>query len=960
MAKMRVYELAKALNLTNKALVDTIKHLNIEIRSHMSSLEDEHIEIIRNRFKEKDPDKYDKKGAKATVIRRRKKSDDEEFGSSNIKDKDDHIIESEDMLSYSSKPTVLEESDVTIEHDQNRVDDDIKSSDIQEDEHGVVDLKNNKAMEFTSEQKITDHAQEPKESVVVPSDSIEAVPDVLNELKEKQTVDKDSQHYEPSLTNKNIGSTVVVAPVIVTNETIIPPIDTKIDVKKENFVKHPKSKKKLKQSSARIIKLPDPIEVASKPIPIPAEDIPKNPDQKAGKKYFHVTEDKNDDLLLEDDHLGKDPKRKHVKFINEFEKEKKIIRKKTPFRKKSIVEGKALYEPEVPVPNKKLRKLSKQKMQPESQKTQLTTPKAIKRRIKIDDTIVLSDLAKRMGIKANEMIQKLMTLGVMVTVNQTIDFDTAVLVAAEFEYELERASFEEETFLQVKEDDPDNLKSRPPVVTIMGHVDHGKTSLLDVIRKTKVAQGEAGGITQHIGAYHVTLPRGQIVFLDTPGHEAFTAMRSRGAKVTDLVILVVAADDGVMPQTIEAINHAKAAEVPIIVAINKIDKENAEPGRIKRELAEHSVLAEDWGGQTIFVEVSAKKNIGIDDLLEMILLEAEVLELKANPNKLARGHVIEAKLDSGRGPVASVLIKEGTLRLGEPVVCGTYYGKIRAMVNDQGVTVTEAGPSMPVELIGLSGVPMAGDEFIALTDDKTARQISAHRLLKQRAKELAKTSRLSLEGLFEQMEEGNLKELNLIIKTDVHGSIEAIRDSLMKLSSTEVKINVIHAATGTVTESDVSLASVSNAIIIGFNVRPSSKVMEIANEEKVDIRFYDVIYNAVKDIQEAMIGMMDSSFKEMVLGRAEVREVFVIPKKGAIAGSYVTDGKIERGQKIRVIRDGIVVYDGKLSSLKRFKDDAKEVLTGYECGIGIENFNDIKKGDILECYWIDEIRPNIL
>ena len=564
-----------------------------------------------------------------------------------------------------------------------------------------------------------------------------------------------------------------------------------------------------------------------------------------------------------------------------------------------------------------------------------------------------------MGIKAGDMIKKLMDLGVMATVNQTIDFDTAALVAAEFEYELEKASFEEAAVLKVETDDPEKLIQRPPVVTVMGHVDHGKTSLLDVIRKTKVTENEAGGITQHIGAYHVSTDKGQIVFLDTPGHEAFTEMRARGAKVTDLVILVVAADDGVMPQTTEAINHAKAADVPIIVAINKIDKANAEPERVQRELADAGLVPEDWGGDTIFVLVSAKENQGIDDLLEMILLQAEILELKADPERLAKGYVVEAKLDSGRGAVATVLVQQGTLKTHEPVVCGIHYGKVRVLLNDRGKQVKSAGPSMPVEIIGLSGVPNAGDELIALSDEKNAKQVSAYRIQKHRSRELGKTSRLSLEKLYEQMQEGEVKDLNLIIKADVHGSIEALVDSLTKLSNEEVRINVVHSATGTLTESDISLAAVSDAIIICFNIRPSSKIQALAGEEDVDIRFYNVIYNVIKDVKDAILGMMSSTFEERILGRAEIREVFHIPKVGAVAGCYVTEGKMERGQLARVLRDWVVCYDSKISSLRRFKDDTKEVQSGYECGIGIENFNDIKVGDIIECYFLEEIKPEL-
>jgi translation initiation factor IF-2 len=655
--------------------------------------------------------------------------------------------------------------------------------------------------------------------------------------------------------------------------------------------------------------------------------------------------------------LKEEKKKKKKSKVAETDRDRKFFKKKISFRRKEVVEGDDLYGRGHRA--RKGKKGVKAKTAAPAQKTQITTAKAIKRRVKIDDTIVLSDLAKRMGIKAGEMIKTLMGMGVMATVNQTIDYDTAVLVAAEFNYDVERATFEEATLLQVEKDEPDKLTERPPVVTIMGHVDHGKTSLLDVIRKTRVTDIEAGGITQHIGAYYVNTHKGRIAFLDTPGHEAFTAMRARGAKVTDIVVLVVAADDGVMPQTTEAINHARAAKVPIIVAVNKIDKQNADPERVYRELSEHGLAPEDWGGENIFVKVSAKQNLGIDELLEMILLQAEVLELKANSEKHAIGHVVESKIDPGRGAVATVLVQEGTLRTGDPVVCGVFHGKVRAMLNDRGALLESAGPSIPVEVIGLSGVPMAGDELFALEDEKNAKQISEHRIQKQRSMELAQTSRLSLEKLYEKMQEGEVKDLNLIIKADVHGSIEALSDSLTKLSNEEVKISVVHSGTGTITESDISLATVSDAIIIGFNVRPSAKVQSLANEEGVDMRFYNIIYNVIKDTKDAIAGMMASTFEERTLGQAEVREVFHVPKVGSIAGCYVTDGKIERGQLMRVVRDGIVNYEGKNASLRRFKDDVKEVQNGYECGIGIENYNDIKVGDVLECYYLEEIRPEL-
>jgi translation initiation factor IF-2 len=655
---------------------------------------------------------------------------------------------------------------------------------------------------------------------------------------------------------------------------------------------------------------------------------------------------------------GKDLKKKKKKRRDtEKDVDKKFLKKKISFRKKAVVEGVDLYDRTRR--GRKSRKGAKGKKIETGQKPQITVAKAIKRRIKIDEAIALSELGKRMGIKANEMIAKLMGMGVMATVNQSIDFDTAALLAAEFGYEVERATFEEENILKQEVDDPANLKERAPVVTIMGHVDHGKTSLLDVIRKTRITEFEAGGITQHIGAYYVETDRGQVAFLDTPGHEAFTAMRARGAQVTDIVVLVVAADDGVMPQTVEAINHSKAGDVPIIVAVNKIDKAEADPDRVKRELAEKGLSPEEWGGDTIFVHVSAKENTGIDQLLEMILLQAELMELTANPDKLARGHVVESQIDSGRGAVATVLVREGTLKAGDAIVCGVHYGRIRAMLNDRGRQVESAGPSIPVEILGLSGVPDAGDELVALEDEKTAKQISEHRMMKQRTKDLAASNRLSLDKLYEQLQAGSVKELNLILKADVHGSIEALSDSLTKLTNDEVKVNVVHSATGTITESDIPLAAVSNAIIIGFNVRPSVKVQALANEEGIDIRFYNVIYDVIKDVKDAMVGMMESTYKEHTQGVADVREVFHIPKIGAVAGCYVTDGKLTRGSNLRLVRDGTVVYEGKNASLRRFKDDVKEVQSGYECGVGIENFNDIKTGDVIEFYYLEEIKPEI-
>ncbi|MCC8193870.1 MAG: translation initiation factor IF-2, partial [Deltaproteobacteria bacterium] len=543
-------------------------------------------------------------------------------------------------------------------------------------------------------------------------------------------------------------------------------------------------------------------------------------------------------------------------------------------------------------------------------------------------------------------------LGVMATINQTLDVDTATLVAAEFDYEVEKVGFSEDDFLEDQaKDSEENLKPRPPVVTIMGHVDHGKTSLLDAIRKSSVVSGEAGGITQHIGAYNVKTKKGQIVFLDTPGHEAFTAMRARGAEITDIVVLVVAADDGVMEQTREAISHAKAAGVPIMVAVNKMDKDEANPDRVKRELAEQGLVPEDWGGDTTFSYVSAKSLMGVDDLLEMIALQAEILELKANPDKPARGHIIEAKLDKGRGALGTVLIQQGTLKVGDAFVCGSHFGRVRAMFDDQGKKLKSAGPSMPVEVQGFEGVPEAGEEFICIEDEKAARRIAENRAVKQREKALAKESRVTLETFLSRKPDAvEALVLNLVVKADVQGSIEAITDALNKLSTEKVRIHVIHTGAGAVSESDVLLASASDAIIIGFNVRPTPKAKELIELEKVDIRFYDIIYKLVEEVKSAMEGMLAPVEKEVYLGLAEVRETFSVPKIGVIAGCMVSDGKIVRNAQVRLLRDNVVIYTGKIASLKRFKDDAREVVKGYECGIGLERFNDIKVGDSIEAF----------
>ncbi|MFZ1981399.1 MAG: translation initiation factor IF-2, partial [Smithella sp.] len=638
-------------------------------------------------------------------------------------------------------------------------------------------------------------------------------------------------------------------------------------------------------------------------------------------------------------------------FIEEEKKipQRKILEKKIEKRLKKLEDQEIIF-----TKWRDNKKTAPTKMK----KTELTVPKAIKRRIKVGETITVGDLAKRMGIKVSDIINKLMSMDVMATINQTIDYDIASIVASEFSFQVEPAELEFDESVLKAPSTPENLKPRAPVVTIMGHVDHGKTSLLDAIRQSNVIDGETGGITQAIGAYHVHINGRDIVFLDTPGHEAFTAMRARGAQVTDIVVLIVAADDGVMKQTVEAINHAKVAGVPIIVAINKIDKPGADPEKVKHSLSEHGLLSEQWGGETIFCEVSAKKKINIEELLEMILLQADVLELKADPDRPVRGIIIEAKLDRGRGPVATVLIQEGTLREGDSFVSKTEFGRVRALIDDQGRRIKEAGPSMPVEVIGFSSVPQTGAEFFCVEDEKKARSIADYWLRKAREKEISSFSKVTLEQLYQRIKEG-VKDCDVIIKADVQGSIEAISDALNKLSNDDIKLRIIHSSTGAITETDVMLASASKAIIIGFNVRPDARVVDIAQQEGVEIKLYDIIYNVIADVRAAMEGLLEPEYKEVVQGRAEVRELFKVPKIGTIAGCYVTDGKIMRTNKLKLVRDSVVVFDGKILSLKRFKDDAREVAAGFECGISIEGFNDIHPGDVIEAYVIEEMEKKL-
>ena len=888
MSKIRVYELARELSLTNKALMDKLKKMEIHVGSHMSSLEDDVVQRIKAViFGKKEPSVQDTR-VKSTVIRRRRKPTEPEPA---------EAPEPEEEAAEPAPPP--------------------------EPRPALVEAE----------------APEPLPEATAPVDAHAGEP-----------APEPESEPEPEPVSEEAAA-VAVEPVTATPAPA-PGADDAGPATEEPADAAPSPAGDRQKKVVRKLKRDEPARIIKMPA-APADRL-RQPAVIEPRSVRVVRPGEAADAPPSGDFDG-DKRKKRKGKPEDAEAEKKFIKKKISFSKKAVVEAEELYDDQR---LRKPRKGAKGKREV-GQKAAAPVAKAIKRRIKVDDAIVVSELAKRLGVKAGEIIKVLMGMGTIASVNQSVDYETAAVIAAEFNYEVERAAFEEDTILKPVEDEPEKRLTRAPVVTIMGHVDHGKTSLLDAIRKTRITETEAGGITQHIGAYYVRTERGAIAFLDTPGHEAFTAMRARGAKVTDLVVLVVAADDGVMPQTVEAINHARAANVPIIVAINKIDKPGADPDRVKRALIDRGLTPEEWGGTTIFVNVSAKANTGIDQLLEMILLQAEVMELKANPDKLARGHVVEAKIDSGRGPVATVLVSEGTLHAGDPVVCGVHSGKIRAMLDDTGQPLDAAGPSIPVEILGLAGVPMAGDEFVAVADERSAKQISLHRMQKQRARDLTQASRPNLENLFERMKQGEVKDLNLIIKADVHGSIEALSDALTKLSNAEVKVNVVHAASGTISESDVSLATVSGAIIIGFNVRPTPKVQAQAAEERVDMRFYNVIYDVINDVKSAMTGLMASRFEERFLGSAEVREVFQIPKIGAIAGSYVTDGRLERGRSLRLVRDGVVVCEGKNSSLRRFKDDVREVQSGYECGIGIENFNDIKVGDRIEFYYMEEIKPEV-
>ena len=921
MAKVRVYELANELNIDNKELVDKLKAGGMSVKNHMSTLDEGDIRRAKEILKGESSnvsEVIEEKRIKRNVIRRRK------------------VVQ-------------VDESEVKTE----------APKEVQAHGEQPEAPRPEGKQVFAVEEEISPPAEKTAgETVGVPEKST-----VLEDVHASEAGTVIKEKPEEELPASSAGETSGAVESIGSDQARVKGV-AKVYEEKEKArdlekVSGKKSKKKQRDRPAKIIKLPEKGQLKDvltkekekkEAIPEPIEVKKEGAAEAVGETDFEPSAPETDARKSK----KKKEKKKGERPKKDFDSDVRIRH-----RKLEVFERADLYEDRRPrLKDRKTTKKSKDSGKKLKQ-TEITTPKASKRRLKVPENVTVSDLAKAMGVKGAELIKLLIKMGVMANMNMKIDFETASLAADDFGYELELDQFEMEVKLDEVVNKPEDLVPRPPVVTIMGHVDHGKTSLLDYIRDSNIIGGESGGITQHIGAYYVEREGGDIVFLDTPGHEAFTAMRARGAKVTDIIVLVVAADDGVMPQTKEAVNHARAAKIPIIVAINKIDKPEANPDKVIRELAELNLTPEEWGGDTIFGKISAKTGQGVDELMELILLQAEMLELKSNPNRPARGTIIEAQLDKSKGSVATVLIKEGTLRPSDHFICGENYGRVRAMLNNRGKKMKEATPSVPVEIYGISGVPKAGDEFYVVPDERTARQIVEYRQAKLKEKERGKSDIVSLNDLYEKIREGAIKELNIIVKADVQGSLEALTESLRKLATEEVKIRIIHSSTGAITESDVMLASASDAIIIGFRVRTNARVVQLAERENIDIRYYDVIYDLIEDIKKAMAGLLEPIYKENVIGHADIKQIFSVPKIGKIAGCYVSDGQVDRNAKIRLLRDNVVIFDGKIASLKRLQNDAKEVQAGYECGIGLESFQDIKPGDVLEVYKVEEIKAEL-
>jgi len=951
---VKVYELAKELGIDSISLLDKLKSLNIKVKNHMSELRSEEAQLARSSLRKgseadksvkKVATKARKKGeapslathpvaeghaaekrAASPIIRRRVKAD------GGIEPPTTHVLTTRSVAipaeasSHAPAPeTHVEQKAVPTEPVATQVAPSV--------EEAAPEMASETQEETRSETPATEAMPITTQSSVLPSEITPPTPSEVVEVAPISAAPVQSPAPTPVQAKTETPAPAPTATVVTPVKPSRPPI-----VLTPRPVAPRRSILKIVEAT------PPPPRPIIKPAPVaaaPAKPAMKGTtttQDKDGYRIIKMTKENLDQMVEEEAAKKRGGGREQeirpedVRFADYRKKELVFLPKK-----KKIPVGKEIKQ------------------------TQKTVAKAQKRVVEFSDSITVQDLANQLSVKVNDVIRKLISMGQMATINQSLDFDTTSLIAAEYQHEVKNVTFNEEDLLglRAEEDSPEHLKPRPPVVTIMGHVDHGKTTLLDSIREANVAAGEAGGITQHIGAYTVEKNGKFITFIDTPGHEAFTVMRARGANVTDIVILVVSADDGVMPQTREALSHAQAAKVPIIVAVNKIDKPGANPEKIKQALAELNLLAEDWGGDTIFVPVSALKKTNLDKLLDSILLQAEILDLKANPEVRASGTVLEARLEKGRGPVVSVLIRRGTISVGDPIVAGCFAGKVKAMTDYKGRTVKAAGPGTAVEILGFEGVPNAGEVFSVAESDADARDIVENRIDKVRAKTPGAQGKVSLEDLFSKIQAGDVKELNVILKADAFGSVEAIRDSLVKLSTEKVKVKPILAAPGGITESDVLLASASNAIIIGFNVRPETKARQIAEGEDIEVKCYAIIYELLDDVRKAMAGLLDKKKVEKFLGRAEVRQIFSVPKIGTIAGSSVIDGKILRGANVRLLRDSRVIFEGKLSSLRRFKDDAKEVATGFECGIGIENYNDLKPGDIIEAFQIEMVTPEL-
>jgi translation initiation factor IF-2 len=954
---VKVYELAKELGIDSISLLDKLKGLNINVKNHMSDLRGEEASLARNSLR---PSKASAKTAapKKTVTRARKKTETTTAAAPapapetsaapraaspiiRRRTKADGAVTETVTQTLRDGSTEQTETTASANHGMSHeeaaeamhaaVETSIQEAEAQNEAFQTVTAEESAPAEETTDQEVSATAT--------------TAPTPAQEAKEAQAPMAPAAKEGPvptatAATTAAAGATAAGPATAAPQQPATPPARPPI-APFNRPVAPRRSILKIVEAAA-----PPPRPVI-KPAPV---NSPIKPVVKSGVGTGTATGDKEGYRIIKankeslDQMVEEEAAKKRGGGGKEAEIRPEDVRF-ADYRKKEMVF----------LPKKKKLPIGK-----EIKKTQITEKSAQKRIIQMQEAISVQDLAAQLSVKAVDVIRKLMGMGQMATINQSIDFDTATLVANEYGYEVRNVAYNEEALIGVGEDTAEELQPRPPVVTIMGHVDHGKTTLLDSIREADVAGGEAGGITQHLGAYTVEKNGKLITFIDTPGHEAFSVMRARGANVTDIVILVVSADDGVMPQTREALSHAQAAKVPIIVAVNKIDKPGANPEKIKQGLAELNLLAEDWGGETMFVPVSALKKTNIDKLLDAILLQAEVLDLKANPKPQASGTVLEARLEKGRGPVVGVLINRGTLKVGDPIVSGTFAGKVKALTDDKGRAVKQATPGIAVEVLGFEGLPNAGEKFSAAPTEADAREIAQNRIDKNRAKANVPAAKASLEDLFAKIQTGNVKELEVILKADVFGSVEAIRESLTKLSTEKVKVKVIYAAPGGITESDVLLASASeNAIIIGFNVRPETKARQLAEAEHVEIKSYSIIYELLDDIKNAMVGLLDKKKVERFLGRAEVRQIFSVPKVGVIAGTAVVDGKMIRGSNVRLLRDSKIVYEGKMSSLRRFKDDAKEVATGYECGIGIENYNDLKPGDIIEAFQIDLITPEL-